>query len=660
MFRSFILFLFSFFVFFCLAFSQDSPPANPVLTFSVSERTFDQGSYSPLDTSLDNYHYYLPGFFHNYKTLGNTGSPGQSMIYANPTGTGFKTGPDFMDVYGSKKEELRYFDTKRPFSKVFFLIGPKEEQVLKVKHTQNIGRPFNFGLEYTNVGSTGFYQRQKSLLNDVHFHSRFEAKNKIYGNFASFIYDKMSVEESGGLDDDDSFELFTDERKDGMTMKLTNASNLYKKKSFYVKQYMNFGKLSEIYDAEDSVTRKVVSPVLRLAHTFSFEKKVFMYKDLAPDSFQYLPLFNYNNMIGPAGSIKDSVNVKVYENAVSLSTVDFTGLTGKHEGFKNFFSSVFVKHQNVQRLTHNDNFDSTFQNLMAGGEANVRFLKIMSTGGSAIQVLDGFNKDDNFFNGYLEAAPSFNKKDTISDETPGPVHHFRLESFHQVKHPDWIYTHYYSDQLRWQNSFSNSSYSGQSFSYHNEKWKISFGVSQNYVKNPVYFAETDIFGPDTIFIARRIIPQQHGSRIKIDQAWLSKTFKVWKFHLRSNVYYQETSNPVVLPLPVIITHNSFYFESLMLRKSIYGQLGVDFYYHTGYYANAYSPFLKSFYLQDKKIIGDYPYFDFFLNFKIKSVRAFFKITHFNSGFSGNTYYLIPHYPQADRAFRFGIDWRFLD
>lgn len=628
--------------------AQDSAGANRPFTFFITEKSFDKGSYSIADTTLDSYHYYIPGFYHRFKTLGNTGSPAQSMYYSNPAETGFSTGIYYLDPYTSKKDEIRYFNTRKPYSKVFFLMGSKEEQVLNVQHSQNIGRPFNFGFDYTNISSTGFYQRQKTKENDFHFHSHYEMKNRLYGNFANFIYDKMTIEENGGLYADEFFEFALEERKDALEINLLDASNLHKKKSYYLKQYLNLGKREDFFDAKDSVNRRMVLPSFRLAHTFSFEKQIYSYKDVSPDSVQYLRLFNYDKTRIPPDTIKDSLNVKIAENTLSFSTVDFTDISGRHYGFKNFYSSVFIRHQNIDRLTHNDNFDTSFQNLMAGGDFNFRFLKLFSAGGNAVEVLNGFNKGDHYYQGFMEFSP-----DSLA-------HRVRIASFHQVKHPDWVYTHYFSDQVQWQNDFLNSSYSGQSISYSNNQWKIHAGLSQNYYKNPVYFDYGSIFTDDTVFVANRIIPQQKEERMTINQAYLGKQFNLWKFHLRTTIYYQETNNELILPFPELITYNSFYYENFMLRKAAYGQIGVDFYYHTGYYANAYSPFLKQFYLQSDKQVGNYPFLDFFINFKIKSVRAFFKVTHFNSGFSGNTYYLVPHYPQPDRAFRFGIDWRFLD
>ena len=72
------------------------------------------------------------------------------------------------------------------------------------------------------------------------------------------------------------------------------------------------------------------------------------------------------------------------------------------------------------------------------------------------------------------------------------------------------------------------------------------------------------------------------------------------------------------------------------------------------------PATGQFYLQSQNKLGNYPFVDFFLNAKIKSVRVFVKVDHLNSGLMGNNYMITPHYPYNDRMYKIGISWRFWD
>jgi hypothetical protein len=69
------------------------------------------------------------------------------------------------------------------------------------------------------------------------------------------------------------------------------------------------------------------------------------------------------------------------------------------------------------------------------------------------------------------------------------------------------------------------------------------------------------------------------------------------------------------------------------------------------------PALRSFYIQDERKYGNYPYFDIFLNAKIKRARLFFKYEQLNSSFMPQNYFISPHYPNPDASFTFGVLWQ---
>jgi hypothetical protein len=116
----------------------------------------------------------------------------------------------------------------------------------------------------------------------------------------------------------------------------------------------------------------------------------------------------------------------------------------------------------------------------------------------------------------------------------------------------------------------------------------------------------------------------------------------------------------VIRIPNFISENSLYYENDLFKKALRLQVGASLYYTSAYYADAYMPVTDQFYLQDKKKYGNYPFVDVFINARIKTVRIFFKMDHINSGFSGKKYVLTPGYPYPERAFKFGVSWRFFD
>jgi hypothetical protein len=72
------------------------------------------------------------------------------------------------------------------------------------------------------------------------------------------------------------------------------------------------------------------------------------------------------------------------------------------------------------------------------------------------------------------------------------------------------------------------------------------------------------------------------------------------------------------------------------------------------------PSLTSFYRQAEKKLGNYPFFDAFLNVQLKRVRFYLKLEHVNSGLSDKNYFSVLHYPRNQRNLKFGLSWTFYD
>ena len=91
------------------------------------------------------------------------------------------------------------------------------------------------------------------------------------------------------------------------------------------------------------------------------------------------------------------------------------------------------------------------------------------------------------------------------------------------------------------------------------------------------------------------------------------------------------------------------------------QLGADVRYFTEYYAPTYSPIIGQYAVQDatyRTKLGNYPWINAYVNFKLKGVRFYLAYTHVNS--SEGWSFLVPHYPTNQRLLHFGISWSFFN
>ncbi len=148
--------------------------------------------------------------------------------------------------------------------------------------------------------------------------------------------------------------------------------------------------------------------------------------------------------------------------------------------------------------------------------------------------------------------------------------------------------------------------------------------------------------------------------LNVFTASVFKSFILGKFQFDNEVVYQYDGKTDVLKLPDLILMHSIYFSTELFKSAVSAQLGVDIFYNTSYYANAYMPATGIFYIQKDKKTGNYPYLDVFVNIKIKRAMIFAKFEHINKGLFDYNYYMTPHYPMQDGAFKLGVKWRFFN
>jgi hypothetical protein len=144
------------------------------------------------------------------------------------------------------------------------------------------------------------------------------------------------------------------------------------------------------------------------------------------------------------------------------------------------------------------------------------------------------------------------------------------------------------------------------------------------------------------------------------KASVSKKFALNKFVLDNTLQYQKVieEDLGVINIPKIILRNTFYYQNELFNKALFLQTGFEFNYFTDFYMSSYDPLLSEFYVQNDKLIGNFPRIDFFINAKIQQTRIYLKAEHINSSLTGYNYYSAPNYPYRDFSIRFGLVWNF--
>ena len=133
-----------------------------------------------------------------------------------------------------------------------------------------------------------------------------------------------------------------------------------------------------------------------------------------------------------------------------------------------------------------------------------------------------------------------------------------------------------------------------------------------------------------------------------------------KFHFRTALIYQTTSDAYLFPLPDFIGRQLVYFQSYAFKKAVKIQLGFNVSFTTKYYGYAYMPEIGEFYIQKRQQLGEYPFLDVFLNMRVKRAQVFLKYEHLNTFWTEDKFYATANYPAMSKSLKIGIVWNLVD
>ena len=153
---------------------------------------------------------------------------------------------------------------------------------------------------------------------------------------------------------------------------------------------------------------------------------------------------------------------------------------------------------------------------------------------------------------------------------------------------------------------------------------------------------------------------QYEESLLLSTFSLGKDYRFWRFHFRTAITYQTTSNTIIAPLPELSARQIMYYEKKIFKKAMKLQFGVGFSYSTDYYGYNYMPGLREFYVQERTVLGYYPSIDVFLNTHLRKAQIFLKYEHINAGGSLEKSYLVAGYPQLNKSLKFGVSWNLFD
>ncbi|MFP9115350.1 putative porin [Flavobacterium sp. RHBU_3] len=520
-------------------------------------------------------------------------------------------------------EDISYYNVPTPYTDLMYRSTQSQGQILDALFAVNTSDKLNLFVGYKGLRSIGKYINSISSNGIFRIGGSYNTEGNRYVLKFHFTGQDFSNEENGGIVETDIFEGGdqTSSERERLEVYFDDASTMLKGKRYFI-------------DHEFRLSKSNPNSIV-LHHRFNYEDKFFQFKQTTlSDRYgdAYTTSINnrtkYNrmyNMVGAAYSNKTIGDIEFYVE-------DYT--------YNYFYNSIIL--ENDFSVAVPNAISDRIDTYGAKYTYYKNKLKVTALVSNSITNQSLANID-------VQALYKFDDKNQVSA---------RYQNMNKL--PDLNYQLYQSDykEYNWSNSFNNEKINSFEFEA-KTKW-LDASLQYSILKDHLYFANT-FESDDTAnyFDTLYVKPVQYDKTINYLSLKAHKDFRVWKLGLDNTVLYQnvQQSNNV-LNVPAFVTCNTLYYTDKWFKKALQIQTGVTFQYFTKYYANDYNPIIGEFYSQDKRKIGSFPLFDFFINAKIQEFRVFLRAEHFNSSFSNPTFYSAPNYPYRDFTVRFGVIWDF--
>lgn len=574
---------------------------------------------------------------------GVLGLPAMPMLFEPLKTIGFDAGFHALDFYTLNNEDVRFYRARSPFSSLYYVNAGEKEQVLKLIHTQNIKKNWNFGANFNRIGSNGFYTNQRGDDLGAAIFTWYESKNKRYNLFYDMVFNTLKAQENGSIVKDDIFSENTSGppvAKLAESVRLKTAKQLWRKNSILLKQSYFVGRI----DTTNASNSQNILPTNKITHTLTYTKNQYSFKKDEIDEFSVLPI---SFPLADTVFTNDSTNVKHLQNEFIYSFFlrakgsaiiknELKIDAGIRHDFYQYAQNGFLK----DGSSFYENRES-FQNITLLGNAGYRFSNKVDFNLNLQQIFQGRNAGDFLY----EAKSNF----FLSNKAGRMI----LGAYVQNKSPEEIYVRYFGNHLEWdkRTQINRTKTANLSFNYINDVLQLDAAANYYLITDHLYFAQEG---------TNRILPAQLSGNINLLKISVGKKFKFSGIHLDSYVVYQKTDNQNVLRTPEIYTFNSVY-TNWTLFKVLKTQIGFDVRYNTPFVAAGYSPAVSQFYnTTSAETFGSKPVVDVWIKAGLKRANLFLRYDYANQGLFNQGYYTVNRYPMPDRLLKFGVLWNFYD
>ena len=622
-----------------------------------------------------------------YSTLSNAGTAHKSMRFSYLHQIGFDmTLPAFSALMQNENTMATYLSVL-PYSELRYVMTTADkEQHLNVRFGRQFLQRLFVSFAFNSDFSPGTFNNSKTINNYFWVNVHYLTQDNRYGISAYWYRNKLEIGENGGIVRDEDYTSNTESDNSVISVNLGNTTNFIVSSGIGFEHFFNLlpqKSKTEIptTPSNDNIpidtlllvndTLPIVNNTLpfvldtlsvdtlsindtlpfvldslpveiqtetrvrkftlgRICHNFSYLNSKLYYNEASPSAAFYRP---YDTLLNKTKST-DSIRIMAIRNTLKWNSLGYQ----KYNDDIPFFLYAGVTH-GFYKVKQYDYLEGetlplrNYNQLSVNGGIIVNLFKSTRITGHGELVTLGYQIGDFDLRGQWIQFLGTSSKNFGQAQ-------FDVELKRQSA--SWFEESYYSNHFRWENDFDAATYLTFDLKYRYKSYCA--GVKQTSIANYIYF------GTDAC-------PTQSNGMFSVREAYLSFYQKLHRFEFEGFASLQKSSNEDVVHLPLLQASLKIGYSQPVFHKAATLHPRLTVRYFTKYYADAYMPATRTFYLQNDVEIGNFPFIDLAMALKVKKAHIY---VAYSNMFLLTGYYdafVAPHYPMRNSRVFIGINWR---
>jgi Putative porin len=624
---------------------------NPTTTLFTTQENiqYNQKGYEAIadDMSISGIHRFTFVQQHGNKlqNLGNNGTATKPIFYTMPHSIGAVSGFSAYDIYFRSPHQVRYYDTKSPYSKMHVMLARFGSFHADICHSRNVTPNWNIGANFRNIMTDKEWipekNRDKNVISyGLDFFTHYKTDSENYQLLAHLLLAKHRVRETGGI----YTNTYLNSKKN-----IANTKHTIEQEIWRVRNIMNrLGtKATDLKkNPESSDARKQ----LHVYHQLAITEQLWGYHELEIQKKKHQ---------FKAESLLDERNRKFLRdrdfdvaNAIETTTAvwDAQNELGIKGNRKNWFYCGYFRHKKIELRPQQEKDNQDLHEYYVG--LRTRYQRADS---NDFLHLSG----EYLFQGYYKARVAYEGAN------------FDL-ACEQIKHKSSLLAQCYHGYHRnWNQQFTPPTATQISGGLRlvGNGVQLRPHASFTRITDHIYF-EHQFKGPTHLKQDQRYmmlaVPKQAKQHADIVVLGTDMDL-AFGAHIRwdsevTAAKALESGAKELFNMPSLLINSRLYYTDTTAVGNGTFETGIDVHWKSSYMADGYDPVTQQFYLQDECSVYGYPIIDLFLNFRIKSFSAFLKFSHCNESWlaPASGYFVTPLYPGQRKAFDIGLSWSFFD